>query len=179
MDKRITLLVLTVFIVGLLVGYGAVFVIYQTRISMLESDLLQAQSELSNLETQLTELNSSLVKTQSMLSGWKDDDQVVASDSWYFISIAPYQNDTHDCYYHTLGCKAEIANTQVSYSIEEVGGSFVTQGVSVTGSNGFMDLYLPLNKTYRISVVIGELEGEVTITTFPDSPTCLTNFKIS
>jgi hypothetical protein len=131
------------------------------------------------LEEQLTELNSSLVGIQSMLSGWKDEDHVVASDSWYFMSIAPYQNDTHDCYYHILACKAEMVNTHVSYSIEEVGGSFVTQGVGVTGSNGFMDLYLQRNKTYRISVVIGELEGEVTVTTFPGSPTCITNLKIS
>ncbi len=178
MDKRITFLVLAGFIAGLWVGYGVVFVIYQVGVSTLESDLMHAQSEVSNLKVQLTELNLSLVAAQSMLSGWKDGDHVVASESWYLISIAPYQNDTHDCYYHIQACKAEMVNAQVYYSIEDVDGLFVMQGTGFTGSNGFMDLYLPLNGTYHVRVVIGELEGEVTVTTSPDSPTCITNLQI-
>jgi hypothetical protein len=157
MDKR-NILNFTIFLcIGIAVGYQLTSSIYQP---------------------QLEGIHSSLVDTQATLSGWKENNQTIASESWFFLSIGPYQNETHRCYYHTLGCEAELKNAQVSYQIEDLSGSFIIQGEGNTGTNGFLDLYLPLNKTYRIIFNVNGLEGEEKITTSPESPSCITTLKV-
>jgi hypothetical protein len=157
MDKRDILNFAIFLCIGIAVGYNITSSIYQP---------------------QLEGMHSSLISTQAMLSGWKENNQTIASESWFFISVAPYQNETHRCYYHTLGCEAELKNALVYYRIEEVDGTFIIQGEGNTGINGFLDLYLPLNKTYRISFNVKGLEGEVTITTSPESPSCITTLQV-
>jgi hypothetical protein len=156
MDKRNIINFIIFLCIGIAIGYNITSSIYQP---------------------QLEGMHSSLISTQAMLSGWKENNQTVASESWFFISVGPYQNETHRCYYHTLGCEAELKNEQLSYIIQDVDGSFILQGEGNTGINGFLDLYLPLNKIYRISINVKGLEGEATITTFPESLSCITTLK--
>jgi hypothetical protein len=178
MDRKTLAVSIILLNIGLAIGYAVAFSIYQPRLLALELDTIQFQADTSELQTQIESLNSSLRDTQLMLSGWKEGDNIVASESWFFTSIAPYQNETHECYYHVIRCMAEMTNAQIFYSIEEVDGSFFIQGRGDTGNNGFLDIYLPLNRTFQMSINVNGLKGEVTITTFPDSPTCITTPKV-
>lgn len=56
MAKTATILLVVGILVGVVAGYGVGFVVYQPQISKLQSDLSEAQDNITLLETQLTEL---------------------------------------------------------------------------------------------------------------------------
>jgi hypothetical protein len=177
MDNRITFIMIAA-ILGASLGFGVASIEHQLNRSQYELLLSEQESQLTDSHLQLTALNSSLIEMQSRLSGWKEEGNVVASDSWFFICIAPYQEMTHECYYHASSCQGELRSVAVNYTVNAVEGTFSSQGISATKANGFMDLYLPLNMRYHITVIVNGLKGNVTVTTFPDSPTCVTNLKV-
>lgn len=99
----------------------------------------------------------------------------------YFVSIAPYLQQTHDCQIHSLtGCQGELTNQEFVLTITDSSGTIImNQQKQVSGDNGFIDLWLPRNDTYTVKVEQDGKTAEQTISTFANDDTCISTMQLS
>ncbi|MFC3746597.1 CueP family metal-binding protein [Paenibacillus sp. GCM10012306] len=102
-------------------------------------------------------------------------------DNEFFLSIAPYIDQTHPCAIHSLtGCQGELANQEFSVTINDSEGKSVMDKVVMKSqANGFIDLWLPRDDKYQITV---EREGKTAkseISTYENDNTCVTTLQLS
>lgn len=101
------------------------------------------------------------------------------SEEEFFVSIAPYINNTHPCQDHNLtGCQGELVGQEVSLYIEDSEGNVIKDEIVTTQDNGFIDLWLPRDDSYRVTVKQGDLSAESEISTFEGNNTCITDMQL-
>jgi len=97
----------------------------------------------------------------------------------FFVSIAPFINETHPCAIHSLtGCQGELTGKDFNVYIEDEEGSVIVDKTMTSLENGFIDLWLPRDKTYHVTI---EYDGEVAeadISTFEGDDTCITTMQL-
>ncbi|WP_438350743.1 CueP family metal-binding protein [Paenibacillus sp. FA6] len=97
----------------------------------------------------------------------------------FFISIAPYVKETHPCAIHSLtGCQGEMVEEEFDVYIADMEGNMILDQTMKSQSNGFIDLWLPRDKTYRITVEHDGKTAESEISTFKDDNTCITTMQL-
>ncbi|MDM5152615.1 CueP family metal-binding protein [Bacillus sp. DX1.1] len=97
----------------------------------------------------------------------------------FFVSIAPYINETHPCTNHSLtGCQGEIVNKEFNLYIEDLDGNVIQDEVVSSSSNGFIDLWLPRDKTFQIKIEHDGKIADLKLSTFEGDPTCITTMKL-
>lgn len=97
----------------------------------------------------------------------------------FFVSIAPFVNSTHPCAVHNLtGCKGEMANESFKVTVTDQTGKTVLSRSMVSHPNGFIDLWLPRDNTYNVTVENGEKRAQSRITTFENDNTCITTMQL-
>lgn len=100
----------------------------------------------------------------------------------FYVSIAPYVNDTHDCYFHSLTtCKGEMQNTDVDVLVtDKATGETLVDETLTTFDNGFMGLWLPRDIDASITV---EYDGKSATsdlsTRSDDDATCITTMQLT
>lgn len=108
--------------------------------------------------------------TESVIDVSKED---------FFVSIAPYIENTHPCETHNLiGCKGELANKDFTVYIEDSNKNVVVDKVITSHPNGFIDLWLPRNTEYSAKI---EYEGKVSefkFSTFENDNTCISTAQL-
>ncbi|MFT8320272.1 MAG: CueP family metal-binding protein [Bacillus sp. (in: firmicutes)] len=98
----------------------------------------------------------------------------------FFVSIAPYVEKTHPCAVHSLtGCEGEMENKEFQVSIKDVEGNVILDQTLKTQSNGFMDLWLPRDKTYRVKISHDGKTAESEISTFEKDDTCISTMQLT
>lgn len=98
----------------------------------------------------------------------------------FFISIAPWINYTHECTNHVpTGCQGELSQKEVAMKIVDTAtGEILKDETIITQKDGFIDLWLPRNKSFTVSFNHnGKIATEV-LTTMPNSRTCITTMKL-
>ncbi|MEV6811097.1 CueP family metal-binding protein [Micromonospora sp. NPDC051296] len=99
----------------------------------------------------------------------------------FYLSVAPYVNTTHDCFYHSLTtCKGELAAQDVQVRIvDQTNDKVLVDEVRTTFDNGFVGFWLPrgIEGTLRLSYD-GKV-GQTIISTDDDAPTCLTTLRLT
>lgn len=76
------------------------------------------------------------------------------------------------------GCQGELVNKEFNIVITDSSGEDILNETITSPKNGFIDLWLPRNKTLKIVI---EHEGKVVeseITTYKDSNTCITTMQL-
>lgn len=98
-----------------------------------------------------------------------------------YVSIAPYQSQTHDCYYHNAtGCRSELADEPLAVSITDAAGQVVFETETQTFDNGFAGLWLPRGIEGTLTVEYDELTATSPISTSgEDVQTCITTLPLS
>ena len=98
----------------------------------------------------------------------------------FFVSIAPYIEHTHECAIHSLtGCQGELANKEMNVHIEDAEGHTVLEQTMTTYANGFLDLWLPRNQTYRITITYDGKTATSEFSTFEHDNTCITTIRLT
>ena len=98
----------------------------------------------------------------------------------FFVSIAPFINETHPCTNHSLtGCQGEMVEEEFDIYIEDMEGNVVFEDTLKTEANGFIDLWLPRNKTYNIIINHNEKKVESEFSTFEQDGTCITTMQLT
>lgn len=97
----------------------------------------------------------------------------------FFVSFAPYLTTTHPCAVHSLsGCQGEMADEDIDVKIYDEDGEVHVDEAMTTMENGFVDLWLPRDKEYTLTI---EYEGksiESEFSTFEGDNTCLTELPL-
>jgi hypothetical protein len=97
----------------------------------------------------------------------------------FWLSVGPYQNNTHSCVNHNvLSCEAEFKGKNIIFHIKSQDSSFEMNGSGFTTSQGWLDLYLPKNQKYIAEFEVEGLKGSGILTTSPDSPTCISTIQV-
>lgn len=100
-------------------------------------------------------------------------------DSFY-VSVAPYLTQTHDCFFHSLTtCQGELVGADVQITVvDDATGETVLDEQATTYANGFVGLWLPRDMTGTLTVIHDGKSVESPISTNADSATCLTTLKL-
>ena len=102
-------------------------------------------------------------------------------DAQVYVSVAPYRNDTHDCYFHSLTtCRGEMANEDVQVVLTSTDGTVVLDETRTTYDNGFMGFWLPRDFSGELVVSQDGVSGSAKIsTTSVEDPTCVTTMQLT
>lgn len=106
--------------------------------------------------------------------------KVILPEDSTMIAIAPYVSKTHSCVNHNLtGCKGELFGVPVKVVASKTTDGTVIFNKSITTmDNGFLELWLPRNMEFDLTLVAQGRRATGKITTFKDSKTCITTFRL-
>lgn len=100
-------------------------------------------------------------------------------DNEFFVSIAPYVDKTHPCAIHSLtGCQGEMVEKEFNVNIIDTEGNKIIDETIKSQSNGFIDLWLPRDKTYHVTIEHGGKTAEADISTFETDDTCISTMQL-
>ena len=122
------------------------------------------------------------VRVDELLLSSGDDEVALAIPTGDFhLSVAPYLNDTHDCFFHSLTtCVGELASEELQVTITDDASNEVFLDDTVTTfENGFFDVWLPSGRDLTMRITDGENTAEVPVGTGAEDPTCVTTVQLS
>lgn len=126
-----------------------------------------------------TDLMASVRAKQLVLADGQQEVAVALDKDAFYLSIAPYVDQTHDCYYHSLTtCRGELANEEIDVRIiGDTGEVFVDKQVT-TFDNGFVGFWLPRDVDGTIEVTHNGLTAVSPLSTSEGDATCLTTLHL-
>lgn len=97
-----------------------------------------------------------------------------------YVSIAPFVDQTHDCYFHSLTtCEGELQNQQLQVLVlDDVSGDVLIDDTIASYDNGFFGIWLPRDITATITIGYEGLSATSTIATAAEDPTCVTTLQL-
>ena len=104
----------------------------------------------------------------------------IPEDSSY-LSIAPYVDQTHDCFYHSLTtCLGELSNENIELQIvDNATGEEIIDEEMTTFDNGFIGVWVPNNiADGTIEITYDGLTGSTDFTTTDEGATCITDLRV-
>lgn len=98
-----------------------------------------------------------------------------------YVSVAPYREQTHDCYFHSLTtCLGELGNADVQVMLTDADGKVLVNETRETFDNGFVGLWVPRGVEATLTIEHEGQTGTTTITTLnEDDPTCITTLRLT
>lgn len=122
------------------------------------------------------------ITSEELIITNSDESETVYSlpEDEFFVSIAPYINETHPCTNHSLtGCQGEMVEEEFDVYIEDMEGNVMLEDTLKTQANGFIDLWLPQDKTYNIIINHNGKKVESEFSTFEQDGTCITTMQLT
>lgn len=105
--------------------------------------------------------------------------EVAVPADQFYLAIAPYRSQTHDCYHHSLsGCQGELIDTAVHVDIFN-GDDTIVEEDTTTGANGFVGFWVPRGVAGTISISAGEQKGQIPFEATAEAPTCITTLRLA
>lgn len=132
-----------------------------------------------SVEDRPADLMASVRVDELLLSDGTEEVSLDLPADRFYLSFAPYVNQTHECYYHSLTtCQGELRNEEIQVTFTDDVGEVVVDEELTTFDNGFVGLWLPrdLEGTLRVSGEGGA--GQIPVSTGDDAPTCLTTIQL-
>ena len=100
-------------------------------------------------------------------------------DDEFYISVAPYENRTHDCYFHSLGtCQGELTETDVHITVVSEDGETLMDEDTTTYANGFVGFWVPKDIKGTVTVTKDGKTGEVEFSSDKEGATCITTLQL-
>lgn len=128
-----------------------------------------------------TDLMASVRPSEVVLSSGGEEKSLAIPDDKFYLSFAPYVDQTHDCFHHSLTtCQGELVTETVDVEITDTTNDTVLLDDTVTTfENGFIGVWLPRDIAGTIRVSHDGKTGEVDFTTDDDAATCLTTLRMT
>ena len=100
-------------------------------------------------------------------------------DDLFYLSVAPYVESTHECYYHNLArCQGELVEEDMDVTITSADGEVLVDETATTYENGFVGFWLPKDIEGTITVTWDGLTTTAPIATGAEDPTCVTTLQL-
>lgn len=98
----------------------------------------------------------------------------------FFVSIAPYIENTHPCAIHSLtGCQGELSEDEFNVYIEDSEGNVIVDEAMKSQSNGFIDLWLPRDKKFSVTIEHDGKKAMSQLSTYKSDDTCVTTMQLT
>lgn len=129
----------------------------------------------------LTAESASITSTQLIVdSGGSNEVAYELPKDEFFLSVAPYVQNTHPCATHSLtGCQGEMIGQFFGVTIEDADGKEIMNQTVKSQPNGFIDLWLPRDQNYKMTITHEGKKAQSEISTFESDDTCLTSMQLS
>lgn len=126
------------------------------------------------------ELIASVRPDELLLSRGRQEVALAMPEDRFYLSVAPYVDQTHDCFHHSLTtCQGELAGEDVHVEVVDAdSGEVLLDEDRTTFANGFVGLWLPRDIRATLRVTQGDRSAETVIGTGVDDPTCLTSLRL-
>ena len=76
------------------------------------------------------------------------------------------------------GCQGALVNKEFDVYIEDIEGNVLVDEKLKSQSNGFIDIWLPRDKEYRIEIKYDDKKVESEFSTFENDNTCITTMQL-
>lgn len=76
------------------------------------------------------------------------------------------------------GCQGELVEKTFNVFIDDMDGNVILEKEVESQTNGFIDLWLPRDQTFRIKIEQDGKSAESEISTFENDPTCITTMQL-
>ncbi|MFC4024698.1 CueP family metal-binding protein [Oceanobacillus longus] len=149
--------------------------------SSLENETQNIKELVSDYSTGNLKAESALITSQQLMVNDINGKNLVYDlpKNDFFVSIAPYVNETHPCTNHSLtSCQGEMIEEEFDVYIEDMEGNVIIDETLKSQSNGFIDLWLPRDKTYRAKIKHEGKMSELELSTFEGDNTCITTMQL-
>ena len=97
----------------------------------------------------------------------------------FYLSLAPYETTTHECYFHNLGsCQGELADVELRVRITTDSGEVLVDEDATTYANGFVGFWIPKDLAGTVVVTKDGKRAESRFSSDAEGPTCLTTLQL-
>lgn len=128
-----------------------------------------------------TGLIASVRPSELVLQPGSPDELILPTgDLDFYLSIAPYVDQTHDCTFHSLTtCVGEQQGAAIEVLVTDTAtGEVVLRDTTQTASNGFIGVWLPRDRELVVSLTSDAGTAEQTVKTGKSDLTCLTTMQL-
>lgn len=126
-----------------------------------------------------SDLRASVRAEQLLLTDAEQEIAVPLGTDAFYLSVAPYIDQTHECFYHSLTtCRGELANEDITVRILDDGGEVLVDEQVTTFDNGFVGFWLPHDVEGTIEVTHDGRTGQGTFSTSEEGATCVTTLQL-
>ena len=170
---------------GIVAVIGLWFILLVVGCNSDEQNEVKANNDIKKMvqkySASKTEDVSASITSHELIVKDEQDKEIIydLSKEDFFVSIAPFVKDTHPCEIHSLtGCQGELANKEFDVMIKDGDGKVILDKKIKSLENGFIDVWLPRNQTFKVKIQYGERISEATISTFKGDHTCITTMQL-
>jgi|SRR5690625_2480872 len=128
-----------------------------------------------------TDFMASIRPDELVFSDGQQELAVAMPEDRFYLSVAPYVSQTHECFYHSLTtCQGELTGQDIEVRIldDQTGEVLVDEEVT-TFDNGFAGFWLPRDVEGTIEVSYDGFTGAADFSTTDDGATCLTTLQLA
>ena len=173
--KRTPITIFLLIVVSLLAACGL-----NDEKTMTEKETTNIKDLIKDFSTDKTKNQSVSIIPNELIVSSSDKKQEIydISKEDFFMTIAPYINETHTHFFHNFtGCQGEMTNQEFDIYIEDNNGNVILDETITSQSNGFIDLWLPRDNIYRVTIKQDEKLVESKLSTFESDTTCITDMQ--
>lgn len=147
-----------------------------------DMDAVEIIDHLDRLETaeRPADLIASVYPDELVLTDNRQEVVLDLPQNLSYLSIAPYVEQTHDCFYHSLTtCQGELSNATVDVEItDSTTGDVVVDEQATTFDNGFVGFWVPSDIDGTIEISYDGRTGTSDFTTTDEGATCITDLQL-
>lgn len=126
-----------------------------------------------------SQMQASVYHDRLLIIDKDEKHEIPLPDKAFYVSLAPYIQDTHICFIHSLtGCIGELKNTDIHVTIVDENKQVIKDETMKTLNNGFVGIWLEKDKKYTITIEKDGLTSSEEIKTFKDDATCITAMQL-
>jgi hypothetical protein len=176
------ILLINILFVVIILGCSPTAVDYSSQESALNGlDAREAISLTNQWRTSYPKITS-YVTPLELIVNFPDNKlikKLLPVDSLY-IAVAPYITNTHTCATHYISsCDAELKSKSFNVVAKDSSSGVIYFDKTLESlNNGFIELWLPRNKTIHLHIVYNNLNTDGYITTTDNSNTCITTMQL-
>lgn len=131
-------------------------------------------------EDRPADLMASVRAEELIVTDGTEEVTVELPEDSFYLSVAPFVETTHECYYHSLTtCQGELQGEDVEVTFTTDDGEVLVDETTTTFANGFVGYWLPRDVEGTLRVTHEGRVGEVAVATGEEDPTCLTTLQLT
>ncbi len=132
------------------------------------------------MEERPTDLLASVMPEELVLASATEEVALELPEDSFYLSIAPFVNQTHECHYHSLTtCVGELSNQDVDLTVTDASGEVLINEQRTTFDNGFVGVWVPVDSNGTIEITYDGLTGTTNFSTGSESATCITDLQLT